>query len=1034
MDIFEFELRYLAYKGLGSRYELGFDESMLLNLVKRSNLGQLQKDLTKTSPTELKELTLETYTDFKREYIKNSQEQKIWTFTLAEYVERLEYEMKVVKEMWYNTYFLIVQDYINRSRQNNISVGPWRWSAAWSLMAYLVWITDIDPLQYDLLFERFLNPARISMPDIDTDFEDIQRDKLIEYVKQKYWNDKVALIGTYMTMAAKAAFKDVARVMWMPFEQSNKISNLISEKNIQESLEKIAEFKDLYDTDSGIQKIIDIAMRLEGTIRQTWVHACGIIISPQVVTQFTPIQYPPRWGGKGDKDSSRIVTQYDWHYLEDIGLLKMDFLWLRNLTIIKNTIKAISKIHEAQWKKLPKMFQIYLDTMGFYPPMNDQYTFEQTFQKWNTSWVFQFESDWMKSWLKKLKPNNIDDIIAMVSLYRPWPMDFIPNYVDRKHWKEALFYLFDEEYNQLVEKYWEEAANEEKRKITEDLAPFMDTTYWIPIYQEQLMRIVQAMAWFSLWEADLLRRWVWKKIKEIIDKLKKEFVERAAEYKWYKEITTTYVYEKMIEPAARYSFNKSHAACYAYISYQTAYLKAHYPVEFHAALLRSVEDESDKFEKFVNEIKIQWFKVLWPDVNASLKHVAAIDGNIRVWFLAIKWVWYDVWDIIAKERKVNGKFKDFQDFLSRCKLAINKKSLESLAKAWALDELKDRNVILANMERILEWIKNKSNPVQSMGLFDMTPSLNILELQEVPHVSLMEKIKFEYEVFGTFISLHPFDGMYDYLRKKYNFATMFTEVENYGDFNMIGFVKSIRRVPGKWFFVTLEDISGQVNIFIKDVLDISEFDILSIKWYKWKSIRIRQACKIDLDELISKAQKSGQYNPELSVAEARAKRITKEEKIADSWQATDDSEQDAGSYVIPSVVEGSNDNSSSVRVSNGNAEDHSNDHRPPQDDPDYIEEESEDSATNAYEKVDVAVIEAIDLYSEQNSIDNEMPNENQSTQAVQRIRTFTLPDNIQVIKHIKQIIKENPWEIEIDINGHKITINQKAYDELKKIL
>jgi len=611
MDIFEFELRRLAYNWLSKRFNLNRDEQTIINLVKRTDKWKLSKKLQETSPDELKKLTEETYSSFKKQFIEKHKdtiikETKNHKFSLSDYIIRLEYELKVIKEMWYNTYFLIVQDYINWAKKNKIAVWPWRWSAAWSLLAYLIWITDIDPLEYDLLFERFLNPARVSMPDIDTDFEDIQRDRLIEYVSKKYWREKVANIWTYMTMAARAAFKDVARAMWIPFEEANKISELITEKTIEKSLENNEALRELVENDDVLKQTFEYAKRLEWTVRQTWVHACWVIIAPESITEFTPVQHPPKPWWKEERDESRIVTQYDGHYLEDIWLLKMDFLWLRNLSIIKNTIKIIRARLQAKWKPLPEIFQKYFETMWFYPPLDDKKVYETVFQKGNTSGVFQFESDGMRRRLKELKPTNIDDIIAMVALYRPWPMDFIPSYIKRKHWEEKIEYLPEEVYNQLKEKYWEEIANEEKKKITEDLSPFMNVTYWIPIYQEQLMRIVQAMAGFSLGEADLLRRWIWKKIKEIIDKLKKEFIERAEKYKWYKPETATYVYEKMIEPAANYSFNKSHAACYAIIAYQTAWLKTHYPLEFHAALLRSIEENTDKLSKLIEELKLQW--------------------------------------------------------------------------------------------------------------------------------------------------------------------------------------------------------------------------------------------------------------------------------------------------------------------------------------------------------------------------------------------------------------------------------------------
>lgn len=889
MDIFEFELRYLAYKWFNTIYEFWIDEKDILELVKRTDKWNLSKKLSDTTPDELKELTTQTYTIFKKNYIEENKNKTLNNYTVADYVERLEYELKVIKEMWYNTYFLIVWDYINRAKNNKIAVWPWRWSAAWSLLSYLIWITDIDPLLYDLLFERFLNPARISMPDIDTDFEDIQREKIFEYVKNKYWKQKVASIWTYMTMAAKAAFKDVARVFWIPFDRANKITGLITEKTISKSIAENNEFKELVEGDVEIKKIVNLAIKLEWTIRQTWVHACWVIISPEDVINYTPIQYPPKTWAKSLEDE-KYVTQYDWHYLEDIGLLKMDFLGLRNLSIIKDTIKILRAKYKKEWKELPKNFEKYLNTMSFQPKLDDLQTYEVIFHKWDTSWVFQFESDWMRNWLKWLKPNDINDIIAMVALYRPGPMEFIPHYIARKKWEEIISYLPDEVYETIKKSYWQEVADEERKKLTKDLSPFMDITYWIPIYQEQLMRIVQAMAWFSLGEADLLRRWVWKKIKEVIEKLKAEFIDKAKNLKDYKNETCTYVYEKMIEPAADYSFNKSHAACYAFIAYQTAYLKTHYPVEFNAALLRSVEEDTEKMAKFIDELKLSWLKILPPCVNESYAHVAAINDFIRIWFLAIKWVWSEVAKFIEEERENNWKYTSFEDFIKRCQKIINKKSIESLAKSWALDSLQDRMTILKNLDSILDYSKSIWQSAW-WWLFDFWAVQSNLAFKNTFQTKLLEKLLFEYEVFKTFISAHPFDWLYKYIKSKYNFISMFKEVDDYWEFKIMWLVKQIRRAMSKWFFITIEDISWEIDIFLKEVLDIREFDILIISWFKWKSVRIKQAIKVDLEDLIEKVKTSWKYDEEDSVVSVREKRYSAKNKpMMDKYDNLEDIE------------------------------------------------------------------------------------------------------------------------------------------------
>jgi len=509
LDTAEWYLRYLAFKWLNSRFNFGIDRETILEFVKKLNKPSLDKKLTETLPQELKDLSLTYYTDKKKEILQTL------TKNQQDIIERLEYELVVIHEMGFDWYFLIVADYINWARDNNIPVGPGRWSAAWSLMAYLTWITDLNPLEYDLLFERFLNPARVSMPDIDTDFSDKERDEVVKYCARKYWRDKVVNICTFGTFAARAAVKDVWRVYWVPFSEMNELAKLIPEKpwtKLKQALEDSIEFKEAYDTNPLYKKIIDNALKIEGNVRQLWVHACAVIIAPESMLNYTALQHPP-------KDPEVVVTQYSAYPLEDLGLLKMDFLGLRNLTIIKRTQQIIEN------NKGKKVDVLNMD-------MNDPKVLE-VFALWDTSWVFQFESDWMRKYLKDLKPNKFDDLIAMVSLYRPGPLAYIPTYIDRKYWREEIKYMTDD-LREIMTNAWysEEEIEKQKQMLEEDLKKILDVTYWIAVYQEQLMFIVQYMAWFSLWEADLLRRWVWKKKIEIIEKLKKEFIERWKEYRW----------------------------------------------------------------------------------------------------------------------------------------------------------------------------------------------------------------------------------------------------------------------------------------------------------------------------------------------------------------------------------------------------------------------------------------------------------------------------------------------------------------------
>ncbi len=843
-------------------------------MVEISDRGILEKKLTETTPDELRELTLETYSPYKKILVEKYINQIYSTdsaginFTIWDYITRLEYELKVVKEMWYNTYFLIVQDFINRAKSNWVWVWPWRWSAAGSLMAWCVRITDVDPYPYWLLFERFLNPARISMPDIDVDFEDEKRYLVIDYVRHKYWEEKFSHIWTFMTLAAKAAFKDVARTMGMPFERSNAITELIGEKTIRDSLKAREELQALYDTDNLVKKTIDAAMKLEWNIRQTWVHACGMIIAPSNVTGFTSIQYPPKASGEADQ---AVVSQFDYHELEDLWLLKMDFLGLRTLALIKNTVKIVRARLQLQWQQLPQVLQTYLDTMTLDLPLDDPQTYARVFQKWDTSWIFQFEWSGIRAFLVKLKATNIDDITAMSALYRPGPLEFIPNYIKRKHWEEPLYYMLPELEQALVQKYGTSIMQEEKRKLEEDLTPILWNTYWIAVYQEQLMFLVQAMAGFSLAEADMLRRGIGKKIKSEIERIKGIFVEKAETFKDYKQETTTFIYEKLIEPAASYSFNKSHAVAYSLISYQTAWLKAHYPLEFNAALLRSEEQNPDKLAQFISELQIQGYRVLPPHVNKSFPHVAAIENAIRLWFLSIKWVGAEIGEVIEADRKKNWEYSSFEDFLTRNATIINKKSLESLAKAGAFSGLIDRQTVLHNLQAILDRSKTSWAESQWWLFGDLIKPM--LQLETAIEATKMEKLLMENDVFKTFVSWHPFDWLYQYCKKKYTLISQVKNPDYQWDVKILCYVKSIQRAKKKWFFIKVEDLSDEMEFFVKDTFDWQKFDILIVEWYKAKWFRLSKVTRTSLDHIIEEATKSGKYNPEETIADVKAKRL-----------------------------------------------------------------------------------------------------------------------------------------------------------------
>ena len=745
----EWYLRYLSFEWLNWRYDYWIPKDVIFKLVEKLDKPSLDKELTQTSPEELKALSLTYYADEKKEILAWFDQE------LQDKIERLEYELVVVHEMWFDAYFLIVADYINWARDQDIPVWPWRWSAAGSLMAFLSGITDIDPLTYDLLFERFLNPARISMPDIDTDFADTERDKVIKYCSDKYGADKVVNISTFGTFAARAAVKDVWRVFWIPFAEMNKLVSLIPDKpgtKLKWALEDSPEFNDAYNENKVYKEIIDNALKIEWNVRQLWVHACAVIIAPESMTNFTALQHPP-------KDDEVVVTQYNAWPLEDLGLLKMDFLWLRNLTIIKRTAKIVEA---NKWEKLDVLKLDMFDPKIY-----------EVFAAWDTTWVFQFESEGMRKYLKDLWPDTFEDLIAMVSLYRPGPLAYIPTFIDVKYWRKELKYLTDE-LRDILEKagYTEEEILEEKRKLDEDLSKILDVSYWIAVYQEQLMFIVQYMAWFSLWEADLLRRWVWKKKLSVVEALKKEFIEKWAKFRQYKPETTDYIYTEMITPAANYSFNKSHAACYAFIAYQTAYLKAYYPTEFLTSVMVSDEENMERIVLEVWECESKWISVLPPSINYSLKHFTYIDDkNIRFWLKAIKWIWDGpINRIIEAREEVGGKFNDLEHFIESCwKEVANKKSLEALIRSGAMDDFWNRKRMYSSIEDMIKFCRRdeKQKATSQIGLFDNSDEFeDKLVLIDCEEFLFEELLAWEKEMIGFPVSGHALDWLKRYCMRR----------------------------------------------------------------------------------------------------------------------------------------------------------------------------------------------------------------------------------------------------------------------------
>lgn len=706
--------------------------------------------------------------------------------TPKEVQERLNYELDVINQMGFASYFLIVQDFVNYAKDTGIQVGPGRGSAAGSLVSYLLKITNLDPLKYDLLFERFLNPQRISMPDIDLDFADDRRDEVLRYVEKKYGRDHVAQIITFGTMAARMAIRDVARALGLPYAYPDKIAKLIPMfKSLTEAVAEVPELKQMYDNEIDAKRIIDAAMKLEGVARHASIHACGVVISKEALTEYLPLQL-------GEKNADTIVTQFSLHPVEDIGLLKMDFLGLKNLTIIQNAINLI---------RIKKGVEINMDKL----PLDDQKAFK-LFQDGKTTGVFQFESQGMKRYLMQLKPNQIEDLIAMVALYRPGPMELIPSFIDRKFGREKVKYLHPK------------------------LESVLKNTYGIGVYQEQMMQIARSLAGFSLAEADTLRKAIGKKNEKLLNEQKVKLIDGMMK-NGIDKATATAVWE-LFPPFARYGFNRSHAACYAIVAYQTAYLKANFPAEFMAALLTSDKHDTDRIAIEVEETRQTGVAVLPPDVNSSDINFSVIPNPedpskeaIRFGLSAIKNVGEHIVGEICAEREKNGVFTDLSDFVTRIQSKdLNKKSLESLAKAGALDALEERQTVLDNMETILDFarrVREKKLAGQTDifgalgGGVDLKPTVN---LKKSPQAAKQQRLNWEKELLGLYVSEHPMSEYTELLKDKIACIRDVIRGQDNEEVRICGIITKIQKVftrkQQNMVFATIEDTSSSVEVLV----------------------------------------------------------------------------------------------------------------------------------------------------------------------------------------------------------------------------
>ncbi|TSC89930.1 MAG: DNA polymerase III subunit alpha [Parcubacteria group bacterium Gr01-1014_2] len=726
--------------------------------------------------------------------------------------ERLNYELSVIKQTGFATYFLIVQDLVNWAKNQGIIVGPGRGSAASSLAAYLLNITGVDPLKYGLIFERFLNPARIEMPDIDLDFDDARRYEVLDYISKKYGYDHVAQIITFGTMASRGAIRDAGRALSLSYDFCDKIAKTIPFNfSLKKALESVSEFKQMYDGDSQAKNLIDSAMKLEGVARHASTHACGVVITKEPLIEQVPLQKANPTRGKDalrvltasngtgeDKEENAVITQYEMRAVADLGLLKIDLLGLANLTIIENTLKLINKIHG---------FKIGIEEL----PLNDPETFK-LLREAKTNGIFQLESSGMKRYLKELKPTEFEDICLMISLYRPGPMELIPEFIARKHGKRKVDYLHPK------------------------LEPILKETYGIMIYQEQLLKAVQALAGFTLAEADVLRKAVGKKIRKLLMEQEVKFMEGALKNGTPPEIAKKFW--ALIEPFNRYGFNKSHGIAYAMISYQTAYLKAHYPVEFMAALMNSHSGDVEKISFLIDESAAMNISVMPPDINESFALFSVVPSGagenqkIRFGLLSIKNVGENIVKAIIEERKRNGKFISLEDFISRVQHKdLNKKSLESLVKCGALDSLGERNTFLYNLEDLLlyarEFQKHKSfgqvslfGPIGRASGFSQTEiQLPPLRLKEAPALSKWEKVNWEKELLGLFVSEHPMKDYQEKLRLDYKISDIKEVASKIGQSIKIGGLltriqKVLTRNNQPMIFSQIEDTNSKVELIV----------------------------------------------------------------------------------------------------------------------------------------------------------------------------------------------------------------------------
>lgn len=770
------------------------------NTLKIADMCDVEFEFGNLKLPEFKIDTDMSHYDYFVERCKKGLEKRYSGNVTEEKIERMNYEIDVIKKMGYVDYFLIVEDFIRYAKNNGIPVGPGRGSAAGSIVAYALEITDIDPLKFNLLFERFLNPERVSMPDIDIDFCYKRRQEVIDYVVRKYGKDHVAQIITFGTLAARAVIRDVGRALDVSYAKTDLVAKSVPNGpgiTIKKAFEMSNDLRVLYETDVEVKNLIDVSSALEGLPRHASTHAAGVVITKEPVMNYVALY----------KNDESISTQFTMTTLEELGLLKMDFLGLRTLTVIKDAIDYIKENRGIDIK--------------FSDDMSDSEVFK-LISEGKTEGVFQLESAGMKEFLRELKPSSLEDIIAGISLYRPGPMDQIPRYIKNKNSGEKISYLHP------------------------SLEPILNVTYGCMVYQEQVMQIVRELAGYTFGHADLVRRAMAKKKADVMAKERGLFIDGCIK-NGIDEVSANKIFDEMTD-FAKYAFNKSHAAAYAVVAYRTAFLKTHYPAEFMAAMLNSFIGSLEKVPQYITECRKLGIKILGPDINESFTLFTVKDDAIRFGLAAVKNIGEDAVDIIVSERELNGKFSDFEDFCKRISgKRINKKCIESLIKCGAFDGMKYRSVLLESYEKIIDGISQteRNNVIGQVNLFDMGKESSNLDTgfnyPVLSEFSEKELLSLEKEMLGLYISGHPLDKYRDIIEKRSNISShdvsLYVENLNNDSFEssisdnmdvtvggiITGKKTKITKNNETMCFFRLEDLYGSINVIVfpKSYLKIS---------------------------------------------------------------------------------------------------------------------------------------------------------------------------------------------------------------------